>query len=235
MAAEHDTRDAYCLGCGYALRGLTESVCTECGRRFCLDDPRSFSPRPKSFRQFWIGPPPTYSIVVLCLLTAWWTYQASYFQGMFSFFGVPCFVVLALVLFLLDYIARVIRSTLMQRGGMTGGKKARRWRWLVTPLCLAVFVSTLGLVSWPLKIRFLVSKPKLESLIDDYNAGRQISMGAQDIGLLHVKKVVELEPGILAFQIANDWVDSVGIMHRPQGRPPTAHQRLGDNWYLVWW
>ena len=35
--------DAKCIGCGYALRGLIEARCPECGRKFNRDDAATFN------------------------------------------------------------------------------------------------------------------------------------------------------------------------------------------------
>ncbi len=40
-----------CLSCGYQLRGLTQSVCPECGRDFDPFDPKSFDSRPPQWRR----------------------------------------------------------------------------------------------------------------------------------------------------------------------------------------
>ena len=38
----------FCLHCSYALDGLAESRCPECGRPFAPDDPTTFATRPKT-------------------------------------------------------------------------------------------------------------------------------------------------------------------------------------------
>jgi hypothetical protein len=42
MSSGEEFREGSCLGCGYALRGLTEPRCPECGRGFDPLDPRTF-------------------------------------------------------------------------------------------------------------------------------------------------------------------------------------------------
>jgi ribosomal protein L37E len=48
MAMESEIR---CRSCGYQLRGLTQSVCPECGRAFDLADPQTFESRPPEWRR----------------------------------------------------------------------------------------------------------------------------------------------------------------------------------------
>src|SRR5262249_49858822 len=44
-----------CLGCFYVLTGLTESRCPECGRKFNLNDPKTFTRKPPFLRwHFWL-------------------------------------------------------------------------------------------------------------------------------------------------------------------------------------
>ena len=40
-----------CLSCGYQLRGLSQSVCPECGRAFDPSDPKTFESRPPEWRR----------------------------------------------------------------------------------------------------------------------------------------------------------------------------------------
>lgn len=45
--------DAYCLGCGYMLRGLTTMVCPECGRAFDPADVSTYRVGETSWKRVW--------------------------------------------------------------------------------------------------------------------------------------------------------------------------------------
>src|SRR5438105_2001693 len=66
---------ARCLSCHYALRGLMENRCPECGRAFDPGDPRTMNLGPRSRWARWlIGPLPTWvrrSMVVGSGMVVW--------------------------------------------------------------------------------------------------------------------------------------------------------------------
>lgn len=68
----------YCWGCSYALVGLGENRCPECGRRFDPGSPRTFSPRPIAKKRaavivaIYLLPLPI-SLIWWVLLTQPWT------------------------------------------------------------------------------------------------------------------------------------------------------------------
>ena len=65
----------YCLGCSYALDGLPENRCPECGRPFDPDESRTFSPRPRAKKKATIVVL-MYLLPLLVSLT-WWASLAS--------------------------------------------------------------------------------------------------------------------------------------------------------------
>lgn len=63
------TRDAFCLGCGYCLRQLTERRCPECGRAFDPDDARTMSLGKPLWRwQRWLLRPLGWRTISLAIL-----------------------------------------------------------------------------------------------------------------------------------------------------------------------
>jgi hypothetical protein len=63
------TTDAFCLGCGYSLRELTDPRCPECGRGFDPDDARTMSlGRPLWQWQRWLLRPLGWRTISLALL-----------------------------------------------------------------------------------------------------------------------------------------------------------------------
>lgn len=221
----------YCLKCGYSLHGLEESSCPECGHGFDRNQPWSYSSVPSSRRLWFTGPPTWYVQILLIVFTAWAIYRFSEWRSLDLRGLCVSFVVMGCVL--LDYCVRALRTgrykDYIDRSSVS--------RWIVTPLCMVLILSLLPDVSWPLRVRFLLSKSAFEQMQTDFQSGKTIVLGNQQVGYMQVLRVTELSiPQIESpvFEIGTLMIDYVGIA-KCSGRPDCGHRKLSGSWCLVYW
>jgi hypothetical protein len=231
---------AVCLGCGYLLRGLPKSVCPECGRAFDPADPSTYRDRaavPKWRR--WAKPPRRWHLMAIGVLTfmiLWEEWQPPAFPRGWT---LACVSSIAIPLIFLEYVARAL-ATYVDRRRSAGDRLPQqlggRWRWYVTPLCLALLCTT-AYSDWPLQLRFTLSRSAFEQAAEDYSAGRLRDTGPQWIGLFRVEEIGELEPGVPYFMLGYDWLDAVAFVDRAASTPSGARtpRKMSGTWYLEWW
>jgi hypothetical protein len=229
--------EATCASCGYCLRGLASHICPECGTPFDPADPLTFvSPTNSHGWQRLAAPPRRWHVIGVCACALAGVYVFSDPLGSV----LACVAVPFAAVLLVDYLVRVLAVLLvrLQGGGRRtpayGSRVRRLGSWLATPLCFAI-LSSMPTTSWPFKARFAISRAALENTASEMKAADLHAAGARRIGLFRVRRIVEIEPGLLFFEL-DDVAERAGFVLRSEG--PPAHGRyyrdLGHAWYLEW-
>ncbi|MCH8146875.1 MAG: hypothetical protein IH987_02645 [Planctomycetes bacterium] len=210
---------AMCIDCDYFLRGLDVSVCPECGRAFDPSDATTFQhpSRPVGWRRWAKAPSLTQAVPAVALALAY-SYWSSVPGGLLASlgFGVIVFDIAGVALagwLTVDYIRRV-RAAVKDRGRASLDQSHKRdkscFRWVATPLCLAVLVS--GIVtSWPLRRRFELSRIAFEDVIRKVESGAVPSTLTGRIGLMPVRRIIRYGTGGVYFQTGVSGFDRVGL------------------------
>ncbi|MCA9256243.1 MAG: hypothetical protein KDA33_11435 [Phycisphaerales bacterium] len=178
-----------CIDCGYALRGLRDNACPECGRTFDATDESTFETDDgaRSWRR-WAQAPSLWSIVPWVALTLFALNDASkpgtyWYNDLVYLFGVVLGLIVAM-----RYWRRVCACRNdAARAAMDKGPRRRRraWRWVVFPACLALMVS-LGIHNWPLSLRFALSRSAMDAMQTRIDGGAPIPKGTIIVGLYRV-------------------------------------------------
>ncbi len=108
---------AVCLDCGYALRGLHDAICPECGRAFDPANARTFRWRPSVIKRWReLAEPPAgwhiYGVIVVTLLTLYQTSEPPGPRYLLELIPIGCIAVCFGPIFGLaisiDYVVRII-------------------------------------------------------------------------------------------------------------------------------
>jgi hypothetical protein len=238
---------AACLDCGYSLRGLTEPLCPECGRPFDPADRQTFrdSGAPPWWGR-WARPPGRWHCVGMSLLALWAMIDRSTPVGLFDWAS-GCSIAAGAALFFWiavgDYILRL--SILVFQGRHSQHTNGFRvswdaWQWAVSPVCVLILVLLL-LYSWPVRLRFQLSRGALDRVAQDVGDARPQSSGGQWIGLYFVREVERHENGDVFLDLGTDFWDRIGFLYRPDETAPLAssdwfvRERLAPGWYVGGW
>jgi hypothetical protein len=225
-----------CLNCGYDLHGLPESRCPECGRAFDPNNAGTFDDgtRPLWWR-IWAKPPRLWSMCFAVGYLLWWIHAASDGLTFGDVFMWPCLLLIVMVIPGIDYLARCVACATAR--GRAIGKYRRpardRWRWVVTPLCLALAISIPIAGNWPLQIGFCFSRAEFEDRARGLISGTLTSPGPQWVGLYYVESITQPRPGVVRFQLGTDW-DHYGICYDPNAPAWQTHSLAPDWFFAVW-
>lgn len=216
-----DTR--YCLDCSQSLRGVTEAVCPECGRRFDPLDPTTTGDVPfpmrrvlgrlaKGLAMFGIA-----ATAIVVLLAAW--------GGSVLLVWLIAFALAPLLLggLILALIPAILLS--------------RRWRLacIVVPLIVASVVFT----DWPFRLVFELHRARFDAAVAAIEAGGGTPpTGPMQIGLYRILAVQKAQSGDLGFKINGRRGGGVFLVHPAfTGTAPwfnTNWERdLGGGWWRV--
>ncbi len=233
---------ASCLGCGYSLRGLPEAVCPECGRAFIPDDPTTYKDGKARIRwPFLPTPPPGWHAIALAVAAAYVLYASSE-PGTPAFLGLACVVMLlgpvAVAVLVIEYVGRIVavRADRERRAlDRPVSKQGGRWRWAVLPLFLALLLSVLHW-SWPLRLRFHLSRPSFEQAVERVQAGAASATLGGRIGLYEVRDIHVYGSGDILFRTGGSpFDDDDGFIYLSDDTPTwTRQMRLARCWYLQW-
>ena len=181
--------NATCLDCGYALRGLSDSVCVECGRAFIPGDETSYQiwEGVYSWRR-WARPPTLRTIVPIVVLSLWFLNEVSVPGRSLS----ACFLIVSYVAFMVYGVADVAwRWSACRRDAERASldrlrRRYGRWRWVVLPIAVVSAIS-LCVVNWPLRMRFALSRAAFEAAQSQLDGAVTLPAGRRWIGLFHVE------------------------------------------------
>ena len=233
---------ARCLRCDYLLRGVSEPRCPECGQPFNPSDPDTIRlpGRKPPWWQRYGDTPSWWHLATICALTLWFLEAASRpFAGPFSGSSVTaafCFVPLLLLFLIGNYVTCLIALPIRRKHAHQSSKTRPirgKWKWLVSPLCLVIMLWAFK-SDQPLRIRFALSRPSLETVARNVLAGSPVS-GHRLIGLYWIDTVEKTYDGGVFFQTGTDLIDSCGFWYfggsaaDPLG---TGTHNLAPRWHL---
>lgn len=234
-----DLRDAYCMGCGYALYGLTKDLCPECGVVFSRQDQSTFllgrrsPPWPKIPKE-----PSTLHVITSLLIAAISIYWSSTPGGLAAhvataFVFIPIGVI-CLVVLIIDYYGRIASAYRLRRMGRTE-RNRHALRWFMLPLSLTLAVSAWS-SSWPLYARFAVSKTALEDVVFQAKQGVPAKQLRGQHGLFHVSYIRVYANGDIFLQTGFSGFDKVGLLFSDSDEPRDKQAtRLGRFWFTEMW
>ena len=244
---------AACNHCGYALRDLPKPTCPECGRDFDPSDPASFVDLATwRFWHRWASPPRDWHLIAMVTISAVGLLSATAPERSFACLLMGRFIpalpppvqLTAGFLFvapMADYAVRTGAALLKRaaRGAHTpAAPDPRRWRWLVTPLCVVLVVAA-TLTDWPMRVRFLVSLPAFQAAATRSLGRTPRWTGPQRIGLYRIEGIMSDAPGAVYFKtIGRPRYPRtfVGFVFRPQNAPSAFRRsRLLSRWYAENW
>lgn len=235
---------AVCLRCGYSLRGLPNVVCPECGRAFDPGDASTYRDRATkpSWRR-WAKPPSlwhTLSVVVMTLLVLDAQSTALGWGGVGGILTLCALIPIGPILVgvYLTYATAAYADRRRAESDHGEHTRRRKWRWLVTPVCLGLVISA-TLSRWPLHVRFAASRPALEAEARRLRAFGSTAAGAgpgflipynRFVGLYYVHQVYvdQITPSVL-FITDDDLIDAWGFIYCP-GQACGIDVGLPDGW-----
>lgn len=228
--------EAFCLGCDYPLRGLTEYRCPECDREFDLNQSWTFATRrPMTRLAKWLLKPPGWiflsTTAVAAGLMLWAHTPPDAYFGLFLIaFGLWLLVG---GLWFVSGIAFLVTNA--SYGYMVFSSPRFKWdciRWLVIPLT-AVIVIGLLVVRLPHRIARRLSYPAMQALVKDYQRGQLHDV--ERVGLYPVDSIETTSHGF-SFRIPCGFMDSYGFEYAPDGAPENipytrTYRHYRDDWY----
>jgi len=224
-----------CLDCSYIIDGLPENRCPECGRVFDPDDRRSYRRGARQPRWvLWIGPPRLWSLVAAVVLMTLVLKARSQHacDDVMVMVGAWLIGLVAAA----DYLMRLLRVRCPRHGppgGQTGSRG--RWRWLVPPLC-ALLIPSAMLSYWPLRVRFALSRPTFDTVVQGIQDGSHSNLGRQTVGLYSID-FIQQDRGRIILSTGCNIVGPVGMVYAPNDSPlpDTIAIRLAPCWYAAQW
>ncbi len=231
---------ARCLGCGYALRGLIEPRCPECGRAFDPNDPTTYSSETRldGWRLLRTPPGPfshygALAVAVVLIINAAWPGDTICIVFPAALAG------LALGAIWLSRALFCLATALMGRRDWSS--RPDRWQtWLALPVIVAL---TAGML-WarvPFHLTFLMSRPAMDRWAV---SAMQAPVGARLpdtwAGLYPACEVERFPGGVRFFVRGTGFIDREGWAYSPNGPPPATHEdsymHFAGPWYLWhWW
>lgn len=242
-SAPHDVTPAtgsqpeqFCMGCGYALRGLGQPRCPECGREFDPSDPRTFEIHaPSSRLTRFLRRPPGWPLLTYCALCSFFlmfsvSAPGKYFGWfMLSVFGL-LFAGAAYFTRLVGYLAATARR---RRDGPTVGTCAR---WLLPPL-MALSSIAVTAPDGPLRLRVRLSRPAMDRLV---STAATLPPGSalpnQRVGLFFAEDIQTYTGGVRFRVPETGFLDSGGFAFSFTDSPPRIsedrYEPLSDHWFI---
>ena len=210
-------------------------VCPECGRPFDPDDPRTYriGPLPEWVTR-WDGPPSRVmlglTIGLACLnlfvLSEPGGAMIALLASVVLCGGMPLVLILVILInYLTHAIATFIACRIERRLGHKRGSR-RVWRWFVFPVCVLLVYAGFP-TRWPLRLRFWLSRPSFERVIERALAGQPPPSGAQFVGLFYFVDVSVAANGDAWFY---EGQFGPGIL-KQQGNAGWPPDRIAKDWY----
>jgi hypothetical protein len=205
---------ARCLHCGYALRGLPEAVCPECGNAFDPERPETFKDPdgPPRRRARGIPRAPTHVyLVVIASITALFLVRCSHVSGAIEFRRSLCeWTCLAPLdtAVLLGFPAidcflqasRARRCRKQKRDDLLREYEQGRTRRRILIVVLVPFYLTIFLPQWPAAPRFYAAWPWLAPEADRFLVDPNADFGPRRIGPVYVEYIWGRGQGFVWFR-----------------------------------
>lgn len=246
--------EARCIDCDYSLRGLTKDVCPECGGAFDADVFGTFR-HPRLWPPWWVKyrDPPAWWLTLLLAAFSLLLLLDSSTPGEDLPFGL-CIHALAFVVLVpwvvISWLCRAQARVEARRVNpdVLVGRPRRGGVWILIPVCLVLIASSL-LTSWPLRLRFELSRAALNRAADNYTptAPNQFLTVRRPswIGLFRVESVSLPEAGVHFFETGSKFMfDGAGFIRVDPAEPElqkgdslpasdlSVEQVLGGGWYV---
>jgi len=225
--------EARCIDCKYALRGLHENRCPECGRAFDPADRSTFlcGPTMGSWRSL-AKPPSIWECAVASVLSVLLIAGAGVFPINGSMLATishfACFFGggIILLIFVVRFVSTVYDQK-RRRLAKSPIANVSRIRWCFVPSLLFV-VASIAIYPWPLWIRFKMSQSALEAAVEDCLAGKLTF--PRDIGFFHVKSAGVnrmWEKPVVQF-VCDDWDGQCGFQYSGNNAFPDWDRESGN-------
>lgn len=230
--------NARCKQCGYALRGLSDHRCPECGRPFNPADKRTLKVRRWQAPRFLCGPPRIWLLITIVPISLAYLWHTSVPPGVGAMFETPC-VAYFLIPVLVGYVlSRVVATTCSSEAREQSSRHVSQLfvaiRWSVIPFCVALVVLAF-VTEWPLRLRFALSRSALDEFVAARVARVEQSFTPQRIGLFRVERVDAPRLGVFRLQTGVDLFDAVGLIYHPgRSEIPEPGFRLSEDWSCGW-
>ncbi len=242
---------AVCIQCGYFLRRLEHPGCPECGQPFDPDDPTTYEvlTLPPWFR--WANPPSLIECA-LAVVTALWVLE-DFSSQIASDSLVVCFAPNLMIVLSIYHLSRTVASLRLKRrkdvvahlvagehresSSLPSRTQASRgsWRWAVRPVVVMILASAI-LTNWPMRVRFHLSLPAFERVVQEIEADPTTKTDPQWISLYHIRRIERGQGGSIGFVIGTALSDPVGFLYDPNPRPTgRLTQQLAPGWYAKEW
>lgn len=233
---------ATCLGCGYSLRGLTESRCPECGKGFDSNDPTSYCIVAKQpLWQRWAKPPTWLHVLCVTVYTLVMLLDLSHAGGLYftlslMMMSVCCCIPSPILLVVADYAAHVGALHYARQENVPVvevDNTRRKLRWAVTPTCVVLLLLALG-TEWPMRLRFRLSKPAFEGAVRRHVESDGEFDVSQWVGLYFVESIEPCGPNLICLETERRGT-ATGFIHVQEPPSPKVtvelRSRLSKNWY----
>ncbi len=243
---------AQCLHCGYALRGLPEAVCPECGQAFDPERPETYYDPTRRGAPKPLRPPSLIGVATLCALAlvvlvgragpgTWlpldkWDWGgAEWSWSTLSFWG-KLFCCLPGILL----VRREVRAWQYRRAGrdellveFDAARTPRR----VMLAALVVFYFAILLPPLGPAARFYASWAALDAEADRYLVDPNTDVGPRRIGWMPVEYIWGRGQGFVWFQVGHTGGHRYGFVRVDAVDVWTAHARiwLAPGWYIASW
>ncbi len=236
---------AVCLHCGYALRGLPDNVCPECGGAFDPVDPFTYLAPEHGWtagaQRLAQGPGGLELLAILSgtLVILWPIFWSPYSWAavgvaylpehlgnpieFFVFLLSPPFSWIWLPLTCsVAWCSRLRKIRSFRRLGYNiASPQLTSPRWLALPICVALILSVL-IYPWPLLLRFNVSRPFINQVVQQAKStGKPVTN--REAGLFWIRRAVILGDGRVKIEIRD---------HLP--RPPRSFSFASNGLGFIW-
>lgn len=236
--------DAVCLGCGYALRGLAEAKCPECGRGFRPPNRSSYRRLGERSRvKAWLGRGPGWVLGSGVILTALVCVYAASVPG--GYLGWGMLGVLGVIVFGPFWLLRIMMCLVWSYGNEVLEENGwRYWRRWGIPAGFALLGLVLLMTGAPERLRFATARPGLVSLHHQVQAGGSPGSKVM-VGGTEFNRVEPYGQGGTVFYIDGaGFMDAFGWAYLPDaqdqatavaggGGSPLSFERYSGDWFLV--
>ncbi|MDB4632991.1 hypothetical protein OAG01_00960 [bacterium] len=230
------TDDRCCIGCGHVLQGVTSLICSECGRGFDPDDPRTTARVGNwGLRRGLIG---------TCRVLHWAFLLFAAALILYSGLGghwllVAMIVVCSFPLVLLQFgLLALPNQPISMRRRMLG-------------YVVLLVVVSIPFTDWPVRATFMMHRGALQAIADRVHAGEALPRETR-VGILRYRQIRQSRnQGHVGFQLNGGAGGGMYFVATPPGfaGEPSSHGPLrnfrnvwdntnwtvdlGDGWYLV--
>lgn len=243
---------ARCLHCGYALRGLPEAVCPECGQAFDPERPETYQDLARGCTPKPLPPPSLTGVATLCALAlvvlavrlgpgTWLPLDKWDWDGIeWSLSTLPCLVKLLCgipALLLVRHEVRAWDYRRMGRDELLVEFDAARTPRRLSLAALVVLYAALMLPPLGPAVRFYMSWAALDAEANRYLLDPNTDVGPRQIGGLPVEYIWGRGQGFVWFQMGHTGGHRCGFVRVDGVDARTAHAiiPLTPHWYIGEW